>query len=59
MLRGTKSVWAAMKASVGTMGVRKVILSTRSIADGDDGDINHDERSKDIGDEIDDDKMGI
>ena len=59
MLRGAKSVWAAMKASVGTMGVRKVILSTGSIANGDDGNINHDERSKDIGDEIDDDKMGI
>ena len=38
-----KSVWAAMKASVGMMGVRKVILSTGSIANGDNGDNNDDE----------------
>ena len=58
-LRGAKSVWAAMKASVGPKGARKVILTTGSIADGNDGDSNDDEESKDIGGEIDDNKMEI
>ena len=61
-LRGVKSIWAAIKASVGTMGVRKVILSTGSIANGNNGNNgnnNDDERSKDISDEINDDKMEI
>ena len=58
-LRGAKSVWAAMKASVGTMGARKVILITGSIVDSDEGDNSDDEESKDIGGEIDDDKMEI
>ena len=42
--------------------MRKVILSTGSIANGDNGNNgnnNDDERSKDISDEIDDDKMEI
>ena len=52
-------MWAAMKASVGTMGARKVRLTTGSIVDSDEVDNSDDEESKDIGDEIDDDKMEI
>ena len=48
-----------MKASVGAKGARKVILTTGSIANGDNGDSNDDEESKDIGGEIDDNKMEI
>lgn len=38
-LQGAKSVWAAMKASVGAMGTRKVILASGSPVDSDDEEV--------------------